>query len=124
MSWTRIRGLLTWFISNGVWYGSGILGIIFGIGWALALFKFLTWIAILVGLLLVLHRYYEEEHGTYVVPALTLPLWVDASVDFTLSLIAAGGGHWFYGALVAIQIVFYAYAFGKEDETSTQQTPS
>jgi hypothetical protein len=80
-----------------------------GSTWAWNLFIFREWIAVVIGSLAAISRYFLEQAGKFQKQEPSFPKWVGATSDYALVIVLAATGHFFYAVLVIIEQLLEQY---------------
>lgn len=118
----KIFSVLMFLVSmTGSWaaaYGGSVLHVV----WAWNLFAFMVWIGIVLSGLYCAARAAAKEKGEAfnIHPYNIVPAWVRRIESFFLAMFVAAVGHWFYGALIIIDMFLTEHAFTPVEATESQ----
>ena len=102
----RITRVITWLINNSITWALAISGLVLKVSWALRVWVFLLWLSIFMFTLMNIHKTNcKEKHLEYKDLKLAVPAWIDVTLDVLMGCLMAAFGHWFYAALVVVQML-------------------
>lgn len=122
----RAKSLILHVVINGFWYLTGILGTFYGMAWAFNIFAFMSCVIFSAGGFIAAGMLAATALGKpiFALPTPPLPIWLDLLLDGIIALVAVAFGHWFIGALILVQIIFYDFIFSPTTKPKQQEVSS
>ena len=105
--WDRTKKIALWIVSNGLWCLLGVLGAIYGVGWAWGVFTIMTFLANVLMVFIILGIIASHATNKPIKADFnpTFPVWVELIIDSAMTLIVVSFGHWFVGFWIFTQTI-------------------